>query len=108
MMFSTDGRFFTLDCAKLPGGRGNGEAIRSFIDLPPEADLVEMFVHQQGRKLLLAATIGPRLHHQRRRGRGDDQGRQARDEREDAGRSGWSARFVEGDSVAAIGENRKL
>ncbi len=24
-MFSTDGRFFTLDCAKLPGGRGNGE-----------------------------------------------------------------------------------
>ena len=38
MMFATDGRFFTLDCAKLPGGRGNGEAIRTFIDLPPEAD----------------------------------------------------------------------
>ena len=25
---------------KLPGGRGNGEAIRTFIDLPPEADIV--------------------------------------------------------------------
>ena len=42
--------------AKLPGGRGNGEAIRSFIDLPPEADIAAMFVHVPGRKLLLAAT----------------------------------------------------
>jgi topoisomerase IV subunit A len=58
MLFSTDGRFFTLDCSKLPGGRGNGEAIRSYIDLSPEADLVTMFVHQEGRKLLLAATTG--------------------------------------------------
>ena len=88
MMFSTDGRFFTLDCAKLPGGRGNGEAIRTFIDLPPESDLVEMFAHQPGRKLLLAAIHRPRLYHQRRRRRGDDQGRQTRDECEDAGRSG--------------------
>ena len=73
MMFSTDGRFFTLDCAKLPGGRGNGEAIRAFIDLPPEADIVAMFAHKPGRKLLLAASIWPRFHHQRRRSRRDDQ-----------------------------------
>ena len=58
MMFATDGRFFTLDCSKLPGGRGQGEAIRSFIDLPPEADIVAMFVHKEGRKLLLAAHSG--------------------------------------------------
>ncbi len=58
MLFATDGRFFTLDCAKLPGGRGNGEAIRTFIDLPPEADIVTMFVHVPGRKLLVAATSG--------------------------------------------------
>src|SRR6266446_6911409 len=58
MMFATDGRFFTLDCAKLPGGRGQGEAIRSFIDLPPEADIVAMFVHKEGRKSLLAASSG--------------------------------------------------
>jgi len=55
MMLSTDGRFFTLDGSKLPGGRGNGEAIRSFIDLPPDADIAAMFVHVPGRKLLLAA-----------------------------------------------------
>ena len=57
-MLGTDGRFFTLDCSKLPGGRGNGEAIRSFIDLPPEADIAAMFVHVPGRKLLLAASSG--------------------------------------------------
>jgi len=58
MMFGTDGRFFTLDGIKLPGGRGNGEAIRAFIDLPPEADIATMFVHVPGRKLLVAATSG--------------------------------------------------
>ena len=58
MLFATDGRFYTLDGAKLPGGRGNGEAIRSFIDLPPDADIVTMFVHVPGRKLLVAAETG--------------------------------------------------
>jgi topoisomerase-4 subunit A len=58
MLLATDGRFFTLDGSKLPGGRGNGEAIRSFIDLPPEADIVTMFVHVPGRKLLVAASSG--------------------------------------------------
>ncbi len=58
MLFSTDGRFFTLECSKLPGGRGNGEAIRTFVDLPPDADIVAMFAHVPGRKLLLAAESG--------------------------------------------------
>ena len=58
MLFSTDGRFFTLDCAKLPGGRGNGEAIRTYIDLQPDADIVTVFAHVPGRKLLVAAESG--------------------------------------------------
>ena len=58
MLFATDGRFFTLDCAKLPSGRGLGEPLRDFIDLPPEADVVAMFVHRDGRRLLVAGTTG--------------------------------------------------
>src|SRR5690349_22130820 len=58
MMLATDGRFYTLDAARLPGGRGLGEAIRTFIDLPPEVDIVTMFVHVPGRKLLVAASSG--------------------------------------------------
>ncbi|MGC9954560.1 MAG: DNA topoisomerase IV subunit A [Rhizomicrobium sp.] len=107
MMFSTDGRFFTLDCSKLPGGRGNGEAIRSFIDLPPDADLVEMFVHRDGRKLLLAATSG----HGFVTGEDDAVAMTKVGKRVMNVKAPGEAvvcAFVEGDSVAAIGENRKL
>ena len=107
MLFATDGRFFTLDCAKLPGGRGNGEAIRSFIDLPPETDLVSMFVHQDGRRLLVAATSGHGFVTNE-----DDAVAMTR-----AGKKvmnvppdgeAAACAFVEGDTVAVIGENRKL
>jgi topoisomerase-4 subunit A len=107
MMFATDGRFFTLDCSKLPGGRGNGEAIRTFIDLPPEADLVAMFVHRDGRKLLLAATSGHGFVTNE-----DDavalkrSGKQVMNVSMPA--EAVACAFVDGDFVAAIGENRKL
>jgi topoisomerase-4 subunit A len=107
MLFATDGRFFTLDCAKLPGGRGNGEAIRSFIDLPPEADIVSMFVHRGERKLLLAASSG----HGFVTGEDDAiamkrSGKQVMNVA--PGTEAAVCAFVEGDHVAVIGENRKL
>ncbi|HEY2445767.1 MAG TPA: DNA topoisomerase IV subunit A [Rhizomicrobium sp.] len=107
MLFATDGRFFTLDCAKLPGGRGNGEAIRSFIDLPPEADVVAMFVHRDGRKLLLVAASGHGFVTEendavalRRSGK---QVMNVPTQTEAA-----ICAFVDGDSAAVIGQNRKL
>jgi len=107
MLFATDGRFFTLDCAKLPGGRGNGEAIRSFIDLPPEADLVDMFVHEDGRRLLLAATSGHGFVTSE-----DDAVAMKRSGKQvmnvPAGVEAVLCAFVEGDHVAVVGENRKL
>jgi topoisomerase-4 subunit A len=105
MVFSTDGRFFTLDCAKLPGGRGNGEAIRSFVDLPPESDIVAMFPHLPGRKLLLAADTGHGFVTNE-----DDavamtkSGKRVMNVKKEAA----VCRFVDGDTVAVIGENRKL
>src|SRR6266576_3639876 len=50
LVFASNGRFYTLDAAKLPGGRGHGEPIRLFIDLEQEAELVAAFRHQGGRK----------------------------------------------------------
>ena len=58
MLFATDGRFFTLECSKLPGGRGQGEPIRDFVELGPEQDLVSVFVHKPERVLLLASSSG--------------------------------------------------
>jgi topoisomerase IV subunit A len=107
MMFATDGRFFTLDCASLPGGRGNGEAIRSFIDLPPEAELVEMFAHKPGRKLLLAASSG----HGFVTGEDDVVAMTRSGKRVmnvTAPARAQVCAFVNGDSVAVIGDNRKL
>jgi topoisomerase-4 subunit A len=107
MVFATDGRFFTLECAKLPGGRGLGEAIRTFIDLPPEADLVRMFVHEDGRKLLLAATSGHGFVTSE-----DETVAMTRSGKRVMNVSpGVEARVcasVDGDSVAVVGENRKL
>ncbi len=44
LVFGTNGRFYTIEAAKLPGGRGHGEPIRLFIDLEQEADVVSVFV----------------------------------------------------------------
>ena len=107
MLFATDGRFFTLDCSKLPGGRGNGEAIRSFVDLPPEADIVTMFVHEEGRKLLLAATSGHGFITNE-----DEAVAMTRSGKKvmniQAPAEAVAISFVSGDSVAVTGENRKL
>jgi topoisomerase-4 subunit A len=58
LIFATNGRFYTLDAAKLPGGRGHGEPVRLFIDLEQEADLVAVFRHQGGRKFLVSSAQG--------------------------------------------------
>src|SRR5271166_1733331 len=107
LMLATNGRFYTLEAAKLPGGRGHGEPIRLFIDLEQEADLVRVFCYQGARKLLLASA----------QGRGfvvaEDEcvantrkGKQVLNVTPPDGARAVAA--VEGELVAAIGENRKM
>lgn len=58
LVFATNGRFYTLGCDKLPGGRGHGEPLRLMVDLPNDADLTTLLVHVAGRKLLVASDAG--------------------------------------------------
>ncbi|MGB3720393.1 MAG: DNA topoisomerase IV subunit A [Proteobacteria bacterium] len=58
LVFATNGKFYTLSGNELPGGRGHGEPIRLMIDLEESHDVLELFVHQPGRKLLVASTSG--------------------------------------------------
>ncbi|MFM9864824.1 MAG: DNA topoisomerase IV subunit A [Micropepsaceae bacterium] len=58
VMFATNGRFFTLECKDLPGGRGHGEPVRLMCDLENDQDIVALFVHEPGRKLLIASSSG--------------------------------------------------
>jgi len=58
LLFGTNGKFYSLDVAKLPGGRGHGEPIRMFIDLDQDAAIVSLFVNKGGRKFLIASGEG--------------------------------------------------
>jgi topoisomerase IV subunit A len=107
LVFATNGRFYTLDAAKLPGGRGHGEPIRLFADMEQEADLVAVFPHQGGRKFLVASAQGRGFVVPEDECLGNTRkGKQVLNVTPpDEARA---LAVVEGDLAAAIGENRKM
>jgi len=58
IVFSTNGRFYTVGVDKLPGGRGHGEPIRLMVDIPNGHDVVTMMKHEGGRRFLVASDAG--------------------------------------------------
>src|SRR5690606_34550699 len=58
VLFATNGKFYTIEAADLPGGRGQGEPVRLMIDLDEADEILECFVHKPGRKLLVASSVG--------------------------------------------------
>ncbi|GAB2176909.1 DNA topoisomerase IV subunit A [Dongia sp. agr-C8] len=58
LIFATNGKFYTIGCDKLPGGRGFGEPVRLWIDLANEHDIVTMMIYKPGQKLLVAGHDG--------------------------------------------------
>ncbi len=107
--FGTNGKFYTLGCDKLPGGRGMGEPVRLSIDLSNEEDLVALFVHRPDRRLLVASRTGHGFIVPEndvlamKRG-----GKQVLNVQ--PGEKGEAVLCLpaEGDQVAVIGENRKM
>jgi topoisomerase IV subunit A len=107
LLFATNGRFYSLASDKLPGGRGHGEPFRLMVDIEDAGDCVELVVHEPARRLLVASTAGygfvvaeddviamTRKGKQVLNVKGDDEAAVCAP--------------VAGDSVAVIGENRKL
>jgi topoisomerase IV subunit A len=107
LVLASDGRVFTLEAAKLPGGRGQGEPLRLMADIGEGEEIVAVFPYQTGEKMLVVAS--------------DSRGFVAPcDEMVGGTRKGKIllnldapakvARIVpaQGDHVAIIGENRKL
>jgi topoisomerase IV subunit A len=58
LLLATNGKVFTLAGDQLPGGRGHGEPMRLMVDLEENHAFGEIWVHQPGRKLIIAATSG--------------------------------------------------
>jgi topoisomerase-4 subunit A len=106
LLFATNGRFYSLGADKLPGGRGHGEPFRLMIDIEEVADAVELFVHEPGRKLLVASSSGHGFIVPE-----DEVLAQTRKGKQVLNVNGAEAAVcapVDGDSVAVIGDNRKL
>jgi topoisomerase-4 subunit A len=107
LVMATNGKVFTLEASKLPGGRGFGDPIRLMIELEESAEIVAAFPYKAGLKLLVASTEG----------RGfvvptDDVVANTRKGKQvlnvDAPVEAMLVVPAEGDHVAIIGQNRKL
>ncbi|MGA7545066.1 MAG: DNA topoisomerase IV subunit A [Methyloceanibacter sp.] len=107
LLFATNGRFYSLAADRLPGGRGAGEPLRLMLDLEETADAVELMVNTPGRKLLVASTSGHGFVVAE-----DEVVAMTRKGKQvlnvPVGEEAIACAPVEGDSVAVIGENRKL
>jgi topoisomerase-4 subunit A len=107
LVFGSNGRFYTLSAANLPGGRGMGEPLRLMVDLPNEVEIVDLFIHQSGRKLLVASSAGDGFvvveDDVLAQTRG---GKQVLNVRGDV--RAKLCKPVTGDHVACVGDNRKV
>ena len=107
LVFASNGRFYPLSAATLPGGRGMGEPLRVMGGLPHEADIIDILIHKPGRKLLVASSAGDGFIVPE-----DDvlaqtrSGKQVLNVRADVRAKTCSP--IQGDHVAVVGENRKM
>ena len=107
LICGSNGRFYTVLGANLPGGRGMGEPLRLMVDLPNEAEIVEILIYKPGEKLLIASTAGDgfvvpmdEVVAQTRAGK------VVLNVRDDV--KARVCRIVQGDHVAVVGDNRKM
>ncbi|QUS36540.1 DNA topoisomerase IV subunit A [Falsirhodobacter algicola] len=107
VLVGSNGRFYTLIGANLPGGRGMGEPVRLMVDLPNEAEISDLIVWKPGERWLIASTAGDGFILP-----SDEAVAQTR-----AGKAVLTVRDgvrtalvrpVTGDHVAVVGDNRKM
>ncbi|MGA9410484.1 MAG: DNA topoisomerase IV subunit A [Roseobacter sp.] len=107
LVFGSNGRFYTVSASNLPGGRGMGEPLRLMVDLPNEAEIVTILTHQPGRKLLVASSAGDGFVVTE-----EDVVAQTRSGKQVLNVRGETrakiCKPVTGDTVAVVGENRKV
>ena len=107
LVLGSNGRFYTVSCANLPGGRGMGEPLRLMVDLPNEVAFVTMFTYAAGTKLLVASSAGDGFIVPQ-----DDVIAQTRSGKQVLNVKGDNVasvcHVVKGDHIAVVGENRKV
>ncbi|GHA56886.1 DNA topoisomerase 4 subunit A [Amylibacter ulvae] len=107
VLFGSNGRFYTLPCSELPGGRGMGEPIRLMVDLPNDADMMALFIHDPARRLLLASSAGDGFVVEEKEVLAQTRtGKQVLNVRGDV--TALVCKPVSGDHLACVGQNRKV
>ncbi|MFL6751261.1 MAG: DNA topoisomerase IV subunit A [Sphingomicrobium sp.] len=109
LIAADNGRVYAVGGDKLPGGRGFGEPIRLTIDLEAESEIVAMFVARPEMRMLVASsdgrgfvTTGEAVLAETRKGK------QLMNLRPKATMCVVKPVGAQADSVAVIGENRKM
>jgi topoisomerase-4 subunit A len=120
LLFGTDGRFYTIAADRLPQGRGFGEPIRLIVDLPNDAEILFMGVYAREQKFLVVSSAGrgfiapaEQVFAQTKNGKQAlnlAEGEKGRVCAPIPGTGGGGSDLLAkpADSVAIIGENRKL
>ena len=106
LILTSDGRFLTLGCDKLPSARGHGEPLRLMLDIEENAKIITMFVFTPGAKRLMASKNGYGFVMSE-----DDAVANKRAGKQVLtvdGTEALAALPVTGDSVMVLGENNKL
>ncbi|MBP0492305.1 DNA topoisomerase IV subunit A [Roseomonas indoligenes] len=106
-LLASNGRAYTIKADAVPRGRGDGQPVRLMVELGNEDDIVTAFVWREGMKFLLASASG--------RGfvaKSEDLLAEKRTGKQalvvDAPDTLAAAVPAAGDTVAVVGENRKL
>ena len=106
-IFATNGRFYTLSCSQLPGGRGMGEPLRLMLDIPNDVDIVDVFVTKENRKFLVASSKGDGfIISETETNAQTKNGKQILNLKD--GAKAIVCKTLNGDHIACIGENRKM
>ena len=107
LIFAGNGKFYTLEASKLPGGRGHGEPVRLYFDIEQDADVVAALAYQGGRKFLVASYGGNGFVVPEDEVLGTTRkGKQVLNLK--APDKAAALTTVDGELAAAIGENRKM
>ncbi|MCM8734002.1 DNA topoisomerase IV subunit A [Azospirillum sp. A1-3] len=107
LVFASNGKFFTIGVDKLPRGRGFGEPVRLMIDLGNDVDIVDLFRHQPGRTLMVVSEDGRGFRVEEAEVLAQTRAGKQVLNLED-GKSARICHPVSGDTVAIIGNNRKM
>jgi topoisomerase-4 subunit A len=107
VLFASNGKAYTLKADALPRGRGDGQPVRLLVELPNEDTILTLFLPTEGQRHLVAASDGKGFLVE-----GSELLAEKRTGKQVLTLEGTARAILcvpaEGDTVAVMGENRKL